>query len=197
MSGLQTLNCTHVQFIRTTISHSSGVGLTLISTGGDILFRQCSFEFNGKNKVRGGSGLVIEISTYHGTYWDITNASYSLTNCTFSGNYAYEREVKSTPFGRGGGVRLYIRDALANNRVVFNLCIFHNNTASRWGGALFASIHDVATNNSVVVKDSISHKTSHPWVMVGQHMLVFSVGIELCNASVTLTFSIRVHSCKT
>lgn len=162
MSGLQTLNCTHMRFISTNISHSGGVGLSVINTGGNVLFRQCSFEFNGRNKVRGGAGLVIEMSTYHGTYWDINNALYSLTNCTFTGNYAYERDVKSTPFGRGGGLRLYVRDASANNRVVVNLCIFHNNTASRWGGALFASVHDVAANNSVVVKDSIFTKNQSP-----------------------------------
>lgn len=162
VSGLRLLNCTDVLFRNVKVKDSIGIGISVLSTRGNVTFRNCTFSHNGNENERGGSGLFIELSNYNNTFQDIANSSYSIDNCTFEGNIAYEIDMKSTPFGRGGAVRIYIRDVSVNNKITVNECNFYNNTASRWGGAFFASIHDTSANNCIHLNNTNFTKNSSP-----------------------------------
>lgn len=153
-SGLHISNCTNVSFKNIAISKSECVGISVFSTAGEVRFQRCTFEQNGRSNHRGGSGLIIEISGANNGYRGINDTKYLLRNCVFMDNFAFEKDIKSTPFGRGGGLRIYIRDASFNNRIIVHNCTFLNNTASRWGGGLFISVHDTAANNLLNVSET-------------------------------------------
>lgn len=192
MSGLNILNCTNLQFYKVTINNSRGMGLSIFNTNGIVTFYQCDFNFNGNDEVQGGLGILIELSRYHNMFQNIVNSSYNLTSCTFISNFAYEKDIKHTPFGRGGAIRIYIRDASRNNIIVVAGCSFYNNTASRWGGAFFASIHDSASNNRIILRNSTFIHNFSPSGNGGASYMGFQCGKT---QKICLDNTYLLHSC--
>ena len=151
-SGMNIENCTDISFTRVTISNSNGMGMSIFNTRGTITLNRCSFYSNGY--LHGGNGLFIKLSKNFSSNESVNDSQYSITHSTFENNHAREDYTPSTPFGRGGAICIFIREQSSSNYITISDCDFYNNTASRWGGAFFASVHDSATRNAIVVKDS-------------------------------------------
>ena len=161
MSGIYIENSMNMNFTDVVISHASGTGVYMFSTGGLVSFTQCTFVNNG---IKRGNGISIEmIPNNQTTNQSIQNSWYQFRYCIFEDNIAFEVDVKFTPFGKGGGLRLYLRNSASNNTVLVSHCIFRNNTASLLGGGLFISIHDEALNNSIYINNSqfIGNRSPH------------------------------------
>ena len=162
--GIYIENSVNINFTDVVISHASGTGVYVFSTGGIVSFTRCIFTNNGKGTQQKGNGISIEMVPHNQTTnMSICNSSYQFRYCIFEDNNAFEVDVKSTPFGRGGGLRLFLRNSASNNIIKVSHCIFRNNTASLWGGGLFISIHDEASNNSIYIDNSqfIGNRSPH------------------------------------
>ena len=155
-AGIYINDSTNLAFTNVTVSNSTGMGMSVFETRGSVIFSGCTFRNNGNaKKIRGSTGVFIEIN-------QATNrSSFKFDHCHFVGNRAYEINQTSTPFGRGGGLRIYINSASFNN-VSIDHCTFSDNIASKWGGGLFVSIHDPSRENSIVIQNTnFSNNTSH------------------------------------
>ncbi len=87
-SGILIFNCSNIFLENVTVSRSKGIGISVFNTAGTNVFRKCNFEFNGKEKVRGSTGLLLEISNYNDSYQDIKRSIYKLQHCNFTENVA-------------------------------------------------------------------------------------------------------------
>ena len=130
-AGIYINGSTDLAFTNVIVSNSIGMGVSVFKTRGSVIFSRCTFRHNGKGTIRGSLGIFIKISTQE--------SSFKFDRCHFVGNLAYEIDQKSTPFGRGGGLCIYISNA--SNNVSIDDCTFSDNIASRSGGGLFLSIH--------------------------------------------------------
>ncbi len=163
-------------FISDVIVSSSpeATGMVMYDTEGAIDIRTSVFSNNsvGNSEV-GGGGLYIEFSyckpgdiqcTDNTPYLNITEATYNISNCTFSNNLANNHdgfsnatyivpfESNHQAFGRGGGLSIFVKGLSSKNRFLVTNSLFENNTA-QWGGGGFVEFHDEADHNHVVFED--------------------------------------------
>ena len=149
-AGIHINGSTNLAFINVTVSNSTGMGMSVFEIRGSVIFSGCTFRNNGKTtQSRGSTGIFIYLSSNH----TVHDSSIKFDHCHFVGNHAYEIDQKSTPFGRGGGLRIYINSASSNN-VSIDHCSFSDNIASRWGGGLFMSLHDSSKDNLITIQDT-------------------------------------------
>lgn len=126
------------------------------------------------NYALAGGGVYLEL-TFDGALppFDIHNperfayqndSSYLIEKCTFKDNMAPGQYFNGTfidtpegtdhmPFGRGGGMSIFMKGHATNNNVTLHGNDFINNTAL-WGGGFFIEFQDQTQNNHVVISGS-------------------------------------------
>lgn len=178
MSAVFFVYCKDVVIDHCWILESPGIGLNMYDIGGDVRISHSWFESNRaiiyhssqKNIAIAGGGIYMEL-TYHGGMhpFDLNstelaefddNSTYTFYNCTFRNNYAprqhYETIVDNPtgddhiPFGRGGGLSIFLKGKAQNNAIYVSGCWFEDNYAV-WGAGVFIELHDEVQNNTFEV----------------------------------------------
>ena len=177
LSAVFFVYCKNIAIDNCSIINSPGIGVNMYDVGGDVRISNSWFENNRPNKtimVRhiavAGGGVYLELTYQGGTLpFDLnstalakfdSNSSYSFYNCTFKKNAApdqdYETIVKKPfkddhiPFGRGGGLSIFLRGKAENNIIQIDRCHLEDNYAV-WGGGAFIEFHDEVRNNTLEV----------------------------------------------
>lgn len=168
--------CKNVVIERCWIINSSGIGINMYDVGG-VRISHSRFEGNGHNEsftstnvARAGGGIYMEF-TYRGGEFPFdqnssflaefdSNNTFIITNCTFKNNHAPKQSITAAvenpygdnhfPFGRGGGVSIFVKGAAENNFIEISLCNFADNHAL-WGGGIFIEYQDEVQNNTLEV----------------------------------------------
>ncbi|KAL9972014.1 hypothetical protein ACROYT_G018246 [Oculina patagonica] len=168
------------------IVQSPGIGLNMYDVGGDVQILHSWFESNrpienssSSNIAIAGGGVYIEF-TYKGAGFpsDLTsavfddldsNSKYVFYNCSFKDNYAPDQNFSTLidkphhfdhiPFGRGGGLSLFVKGVAKHNHIQIHYCHFENNRAL-WGGGLFIAFQDEVQNNTLEVKHCVFSNNS-------------------------------------
>ena len=178
-SAVYILNSTDIILESVTISHTNGLGLVFIDTGGSIDVTNCTFANNSVNKnetevIAGGGGVYVEF-TYclphqHGTeecdrHPSMNGSIYQFNQSKFIGNTATSINRKKTDFiisekdvflglGRGGGLNVVFRGAVTQNTIKLNQCQFVNNSGV-WGGGLKVTFRDEVSINSFLACECV------------------------------------------
>ena len=177
LSAVFFVYCKNIVIDTCWIVNSPGIGINMYDVGGDVRISHSRFESNKPNKrstandiAIAGGGVYIELTFCGGTFpFDLhsttlakfdSNSSYTFYNCTFINNSApdqkYETIVKKPfkddhiPFGRGGGLSVFLRGKAENNVIHVNHCHFEGNYAV-WGGGASIEFHDEVQNNTLEV----------------------------------------------
>lgn len=168
--------CKNVVIESCWIINSSGIGINMYDVGG-VKISHSRFEGNGHNEnftstnvARAGGGIYMEF-TYRGGEFPFdqnssflaefdSNNTFIITNCTFKNNRAPKQSITAAvenphgdrhfPFGRGGGVSIFLKGAAENNFIQISLCNFADNHAL-WGGGIFIEYQDEVQNNTLEV----------------------------------------------
>ena len=169
------------------ILQTPGIGINLYDVSGVVRIEQSSFEKNMPNMnsshakepgdvALAGGGVYLELTTFGGLppFKPIpTKAKYDSNNlyvfdgCTFLNNSAPDQKFSTMlefphgedhiPFGRGGGLSIFIRGNAGNNTIQISNCSFIGNTAV-WGAGFFLEFQDRTENNSLTVSGSTFRK---------------------------------------
>ena len=176
LSAVFLLKCRDVVVDNCWIVQSSGIGLNMYDVVGNVQISHSWFEsnqpinFNSSNITVAGGGVYIEY-TYNERAFpsnlDATlfaefdsNSRYILHNCTFRNNSAPNQTftmipdphgIDHIPFGRGGGLSIFVKGAAKDNVIQISHCRFEDNHAL-WGGGLFIEFQDEVQNNTLEVK---------------------------------------------
>ena len=164
-----------------TISHlivrnSSGTGVALLNTIGDIVIAESLFVNNTANStgnLPGGGGIYVEFSKCISSNFEsglldhyISNSTYTITNSHFEDNEAITGEFDPThyfscpdcehqfSFGRGGGLAVLFKGNARHNLINLTNSSFNRNRA-KVGAGLFVSIENDSQNNSVKVTSTL------------------------------------------
>ena len=167
------LNCTTVTIERITINHSTGIGLTVFDTNGNVSIEGSNFSNNSvpeseRETYYGGGGMYIEMTycspgrigrcDYQNNPYS-NGSFYTITNCMFQDNQATTLKEKASSFvqqtwshsqrlGRGGGLAITVKGSSSHNKFVLLLCQFINNSAL-FGGGVDIQLQDFVTFNTV------------------------------------------------
>ena len=170
--------CKNIVMDKCSIVESPGIGLNMYDVGGEVRISHSRFEsnrpvnFTEKDIAIAGGGVYMELTYQGGTFpfdlnsTDLThfdsNSSYTFYNCTFKNNYAPRQQYETVvnhptgddhiPFGRGGGLSIFLKGKAENNAIHVTGCYFEGNNAV-WGGGIFIEFHDNVQNNTFDVTD--------------------------------------------
>ena len=177
LSAVFLLKCRDVVFDNSWIVQSPGIGLNMYDVGGDVQISHSWFESNrpmenfSSNIAVAGGGVYIEytykernfpsdLNTTLFAEFD-SNSRYVLHNCTFRDNKAPSQNfstmivdphgIDHIPFGRGGGLSIFVKGVAKHNVIQISHCRFEDNHAL-WGGGLFIEFQDKVQNNTLEVK---------------------------------------------
>ena len=183
-AGLFLSSCTDLTVASCSFVSSPGVGVNLYDVGGSVNISQSWFEKNGpkhefisyaNGSVEAGGGLYIEFTAQgsndtRGTN-AVNNSNYLISDCHFTENHApqprFEDETEMDkngddhiPFGRGGGISIFVRGSAESNTILIERCLFLHNIAS-WGGGVFFELNNKAQNTIFNITHSVFEKN---WV---------------------------------
>ena len=171
------LNSTNVSILSVNIVSSTGTGLSLYDTNGQVDIVNCNFTGNsvGKNES-GGGGVHIEFTIcspgldmqYCGSHnGQNSNSRYTIQSCNFTENSAYfpphqskgiippSRMLWSVPrLGKGGGLYLSTASNAANNSFIVADSTFKNNRASYNAGGMFVEFLNFVNDISVSLRQT-------------------------------------------
>ena len=189
LSALFFVYCKDVIIENCAVVQSPGIGANFYDVGGNVVISHSTFENNGpaknpsspQNIAIAGGGVYVEFTLTGGLYpynrdhrqlaeFD-SNSTYIFHNCSFKNNSAPSQSFTTYidnpkgddhfPFGRGGGLSVFVRGAAENNMLNVSHCKFEDNCAL-WGGGLFVEYHDETRNNTVhVVSCVLRNNTAH------------------------------------
>ena len=182
LSAVFFVYCKNIVIDNCWIVESSGIGLNMYDIGGDVRISHSWFESNRamnsssyeKNIAIAGGGVYMELTYQGGTNpFDMnstvlaeydSNSSYTFYNCTFRNNSAPRQQYETIvaqptgddhiPFGRGGGLSIFLKGKAQNNTIAVIGCQFEDNHAV-WGGGIFIEFHDEVQNNTFEVTNCI------------------------------------------
>ena len=177
LSAVFFVYCKNIVIDNCSIVNSPGIGVNMYDVGGDVRIMHSRFESNrpianstGQDIATAGGGVYLEF-TYKGGAFPFnensstlaefdSNGSYTFYNCTFKDNYAPGQNFptltanrhggQDIPFGRGGGLSIFLKGAAKNNLIQIINSNFENNHAL-WGGGLFIEYQDEVQNNTLEV----------------------------------------------
>ena len=173
-SALYFLKSTNILVHSVTVSKSSGVGIALFNTGGNISIESSRFSSNKvlqeeKEYHAGGGGIHIEAAMcsldslepcdYQRNPYFITimNSNFTDNEGTMPPNISTSSVGSTGPvvqmLGTGGGISLIMGNASYSSFTIVS-CSFDNNTA-KIGGGLAVVITGSARDNSVIVENSM------------------------------------------
>jgi len=172
-------HCDNLSLNFVTVEHSSGVGIQIYNTIGDVNISHCNLVrnkilSNETGKFSGGGGIYIEFSLCQPGTNSIgckttetkftTNASYTIEHSYFTQNVGSTTDPKRTAFirasnythiafGRGGGLSIYLKGNASYNMFTILHCTFIENTAL-YGAGMFIELQDSSNHNNFAIKDS-------------------------------------------
>ncbi len=174
--GLYFEECSSVALLHVTIRNSTGVGVQLYSTHGNVEIINCTFSDNTPVNNRWGGGLYIEFpfckpgndscaqqDTSSVDISSVSDSNYVIKNCTFTNNIANDPEkhllvlayrYRHNPTGRGGGLSIFFKGNATNNTFKIDNCVFQNNVAV-YGGGIYMEMQDSTNKNAIVVTNSV------------------------------------------
>ena len=175
-SAVYILNCTNVNYTKSSFHRSMGRGLSLHDVNGYVIFNQTVFSENmvpkeEQHRLFGGGGLYIEFTYCTPGYPNCNftenlynnNSRYLIKDCVFRGNRATSTEVAAqihtiqfrllagkdgNNFGQGGGIAITFKGTSLRNSIEISNCSFYNNSA-QYGGGLEAIFQDYAVENVI------------------------------------------------
>ena len=189
LSAVFFVYCKNIVIDNCSIVNSPGIGVNMYDVGGDVWIMHSRFESNrpdGLNSTEdniaiAGGGVYFELTKQGGTFpFDLnsstlaefdSNSSYTFFNCSFRGNsapnsneaynMAIDKPFKTehVPFGRGGGLSVFLRGKAENNIIRIDHCQFEDNCA-QWGGGAFIEFQDEVQNNTLEVTNCV-FKNNH------------------------------------
>ncbi len=137
------------------VTKGPGTGLALFDIDDSIDITNSNFEGNGHDRMNGGSGLYLEVSSESSV--QSSPLVYSFKQCTFINNVADTgRDSKIFGFSRfdkGGGICIFVRSH-DGVKVSIEDSTISGNEASTYGGGVYATFHNDATNSEITVKRS-------------------------------------------
>ena len=176
-------NCTNVTLQDVSLVQSNGTGLVMLSTGGTVLIKDCTFEDNSLNNnsisdlavLSGGSGLYIELP-YCGIrpknkfYLDFCNdnenkevkkisgSKYHIRGCSFLRNFNNNLKPNRhsdyyTGLGAGGGAAIVVGRDSEDNSFLVEDCQFRNNDGAL-GGGLYIALQDNANATKITFQNT-------------------------------------------
>ena len=179
LSAVFFVYCKNIVIDSCSIVNSTGIGVNMYDAGGDVRITHSRFEnnrpiANSSRQATAGGGVYLEF-TYKGGAFPFnqnssalaefdSNSSYTFYNCTFRDNCAPRQNFPTLienphggehfPFGRGGGLSIFVKGAAKNNVIQIIDSTFENNSAL-WGGGLFIEYQDEVQNNTLQVANCI------------------------------------------
>jgi len=174
LSAVFLLKCSDVVVDNCGIVQSPGIGLNMYDVGGNVQISHSWFERNrpienssSSNIAIAGGGVYIEYTYKERNFpsdlnfaFD-SNSRYIFYNCTFRDNIAPNQTFSTMisdphgndhiPFGRGGGLSIFVKGVAKHNLIQITHCHFQDNQAL-WGGGLFIEFQDEVENNTLEVK---------------------------------------------
>ena len=183
LSGLLLVGSLNLQVDNCTFRSSPGIAVNLFDVGGSVNFSRSWFVGNGPTEaresafevVRTGGGVYVEFTDQDHKVPAGNGSNYSFSDCHFINNKAPKAQFESfgklssfeqdlhCPFGRGGGISVFLRGKTTNVKVTIDGCIFQGNNAS-WGGGLFYELHDEAQDTALNIRNSVFQEN---WVELG------------------------------
>ena len=178
-SSLYISNSCNIALSAVTISQSSGVGLSVLNSAGDVNIENCTFNNNEVPKestknYTGGGGLYIEISL---NSHRCKGSTYQIAHCDFLRNTAsttaeYASSLGDDNFqqtlhqdfqnlGRGGGISITLSGVATGNTITISNSNFISNSAF-WGGGLYAMFHGSADSNQLLINNANFTGNSSP-----------------------------------
>ena len=177
LSAVFLVYCKNIVIDNFRIMNSPGIGLNMYDVGGEVRVSHSWFESNrpirnfiANDTAIAGGGVYVEF-TYRGGAFPFnlnssqlaefnSNSTYTFYNCTFRDNCAPHQNFSTyidnphaddhIPFGRGGGLSIFVKGAAKNNTIEITLCNFEDNFAL-WGGGIFVENQDEVQNNTLQV----------------------------------------------
>ena len=171
-AAVYVINSTNMTVYSTQFHSSTGIGLAVYNTNGNIRIIDCNFTDNHLpdwlNDSAGGGGMLLHYSycTPGLTACDPTtnthnsNSNITVHTCHFNGNKASSHEdrkliirdagVVTTALGKGGGLQVVLAGHSSGNTVSLQNTVFYNNTADV-GGALGLILKDNASSNTMTI----------------------------------------------
>ena len=167
------LNVTNVEIHSAKFNSSTGIGLAVYNTNGNVSVINCNFTNNHlpQNELSdssGGGGMLLHYSycTPGLTTCNPTtntrnrNSTITIKSCHFEKNKASSsessdiiyRQVDSstTALGKGGGIEIVFAGSSSRNMVTLQNLVFYNNSAES-GGALGLVFKDNASLNAITI----------------------------------------------
>lgn len=182
-SAIYIINSSDITVTDIHVLDSVGNGLAIINSNGAVLVEHSCFEGNGINKtstnpfqVAGAGGLYIEFaycppsSAFECKTSQFPNITtfYNITYCRFLHNNVDYQEpedavdiVGTAPFGRGGGLGIFLADKATGYSITVYNCTFFNNSALR-GGGMHVLFLNSAQNNELNVLHSCFEENRTP-----------------------------------
>ena len=168
--------CHNLSLSFVTIENSSGVGIQIYNTIGDVSISHCNFVgnkilSNETGNFSGGGGIYIEFSLCQPGTNAIdckniepkftTKATYTIEYSNFTQNLGSTTDPKRTAFiragkythfafGRGGGLSIYFKGNASYNNFGIIRCLFTNNSAI-YGAGMFIELQDTSNRNNLTV----------------------------------------------
>ena len=182
LSAVFLSDCKDVVVDNCSIVQSPGIGLNMYDVGGDVRISHSRFDSNqplnstAEDIAIAGGGVYIEFTYKSKTKIPAfpsdlkltlapkfdNNNRYAFNNCTFRDNFAKDQKFSTSianphgndhiPFGRGGGLSIFVKGVAQNNLIQITDCHFEGNRAL-WGGGLFIEFQDEVQNNTLEVKN--------------------------------------------
>ena len=159
--------CRDVTIDRINITSSNGIGLALFNAKKVVKVIGSTFAYNHVWKdynhfvtndieftLHGGGGVHVTVSHVSHSY--SIGSKFIFKNCVFYGNRKY-RVTTNNPFPgieTGGGLQLRFDINATSINTTITHCRFSHNHA-KWGGGMFIGILENASNNSVIVLNSV------------------------------------------
>jgi len=171
--------CDNLSLNFVTVESSSGVGIQIYNTIGDVNISHCNFVrnkilSNETGNFSGGGGIYIEFSLCQPGTNSIgckttetkftTKAAYTIEHSYFTQNNGSTSDPKRTAFiragnhthfafGRGGGLSIYLKGNASCNNFKISNCTFTENSAL-FGAGLFIELQDTSNNNHFGIRGS-------------------------------------------
>ena len=181
LSAVYLSDCKDVIVNNFSIVQSPGIGLNMYDVGGEVRISYSRFESNQplnstpEDIAVAGGGVYIEFTFKSETNMsafpsDLTktprtsdsNSTYIFHYCTFRDNLAKDQKFSTfidnphgndhIPFGRGGGLSIFVKGVAQNNVIQITHCHFEDNYAL-WGGGIFVEFQDKVQNNTLEINN--------------------------------------------
>ena len=146
-------NCADVWLSEIRVLNGPGSGLALYDIEQSLTVLDSTFEGNGYDRNSGGNGVYLEVS--HSSKSLGVSIGYNFTRCNFVSNKADTGKDNNisgfTRFDKGGGLCCLLRGQRGVSVTVED-AVVSGNIAASYGGGIFASFSNNATNSIVTVK---------------------------------------------